>query len=83
MANISTGDDMIKNRLKHWRHKFEMDQTEFALFLELDRTHYNRMEKHPEKHNPNTETMCRIWLKIKERFPDCHLEDMWEFTETT
>ncbi len=69
---------MIRNRLKHWRFKFEMKQTEFAVFLSLNYSQYNRYEKNPDKYSPDSETMWKIWKRIKSRFPDAHLEDMWE-----
>ena len=55
-----------------------MDQNDFAEFLGINYSQYNRMEKHPERFNPNKDTTWAIWLRLKERFPDIHIEDLWE-----
>lgn len=33
---------MLKNKLKSWRHKVEMNQTEFRIFLGVNKDQYGR-----------------------------------------
>lgn len=40
---------MLKNKLKSFRTKHEMNQTEFAAYLGIDRYLYNRWESHAKE----------------------------------
>lgn len=53
---------MIKNRLKTLRHQHEMNQTEFAAFLGLNRNQYNRYERQHEQ--PGLETALMMSEKL-------------------
>ena len=52
----------VINKLKDFRHDKRMNQTEFAQFLEMDVTQYNRYEK--QKMQPNLETALEISEKL-------------------
>lgn len=69
---------MLQNRLKYYRHQLLMNQTQMCKFLEYKCiSRYNQFENHPNKHNPNSETMYKFWEKIKTKIPNIHLEDLW------
>ena len=51
----------VKNRLKSFRHKYEMNQTEFAAFLGIASDQYNRYERNQRQ------PVLRIALQISER----------------
>lgn len=51
----------VINRLKSFRHKYEMNQTEFAVFLGIASDQYNRYERN--KRQP----VLEIALRISER----------------
>ena len=52
---------MIRNNLKSYRHKYEMNQTEFARFLGVALPQYNRYE------NNQTQPTLIVALRISER----------------
>jgi putative transcriptional regulator len=52
----------VKNRLKHYRHKHEMNQAEFATFLGISPFQYNRYERN--KSQPTLEIALRISAKL-------------------
>lgn len=51
----------VKNRLKSYRHKHEMNQTEFAAFLGISSDQYNRYE------NNRRQPKLDVALRISER----------------
>lgn len=67
----------MKNRLKHWRHKFEMEREQFAEYLGVNYYQYTKWEAN--KVQPSLERLISLWQRIKERFPDTHLEDLLEY----
>ncbi len=52
---------MIRNNLKSYRHKYEMNQTEFAALLGISSDQYNRYE------NNRRQPKLEIALRISER----------------
>lgn len=62
---------MLRNRLKHWRHNKEMNQTEFAAFLGVKVAQYNRWEN--QKQQPEIETAFRLAKII-----GCKIDDLFE-----
>lgn len=64
----------MRNRLKHWRHRKEMDQTEFAEYLGVRPGQINQWEHH--KKQQSLETLWAIYNKLKIDFPEIHLEDL-------
>ncbi|MGG3694300.1 helix-turn-helix transcriptional regulator [Heyndrickxia ginsengihumi] len=48
----------VYNRLKSLRHKYEMNQTEFATFIGINHDQYNRYERN--KRQPVLETAIKI-----------------------
>lgn len=52
----------VHNRLKSYRHKFEMNQTEFAAFLGISHDQYNRYERN--KRQPTLEIALKISDKL-------------------
>lgn len=53
---------MIKNKLKTFRHKHEMNQKEFAAYLGIRYEQYNRYER--QDRQPNLEIALRISEKL-------------------
>lgn len=65
---------MVKNRLKYWRHQFQMNQTEFANYLGLQQAQYNRYERQVVQ--PTLETALRIANRIQQPIEDIfYLDD--------
>lgn len=62
---------MLKNNLKSWRHKYEMNQKEFAEFLGVNYSLYNRWEK--QHGSPNRESLLKITQILK-----CQINDIIE-----
>lgn len=62
---------MLKNKLKSWRHKMEMNQTEFAAFLECTPGQYSEWER--QKRQPDLERALRISKKL-----NCTVNDLFE-----
>ena len=69
---------MLKNKLKSWRHKLEMNQTEFAEFMGVSLGTYNQWEKH--KREPALESAWVIVKKLRSVGHDCHIDDLYEET---
>lgn len=67
---------MIRNKLKHWRHRCEMNQKGFAAFLGLHPSTISRYENHEVE--PDTPALYKMWQKLKTKFPDLHMEDLLE-----
>lgn len=61
---------VIKNRLKHWRHKKEMNQAEFATFLGIAYTTYNTYEN--QTRQPGLITALQIAHKL-----GCTVDDVF------
>jgi len=66
---------MLRNRLKHWRHKCEMNQTEFAAFLGTTIYVYNGWEQ--QRRQPSLEWALRIAKKL-----NCHTEDIFSIDDS-
>ncbi len=64
---------MIKNNLKSWRFKKEMNQIEFASFLGVNQSHYNRWEN--QKLQPTLEMALQISEKL-----NCSVNDIFYIT---
>ncbi|MBP2643451.1 MAG: DNA-binding protein [Firmicutes bacterium] len=60
---------MLKNNLKSWRHKREMNQTEFAMFLGVNKNQYSRWER--QEIQPSLEWAWNISRKLQ-----CHIEEL-------
>ncbi|MBS3977758.1 MAG: helix-turn-helix domain-containing protein [Syntrophomonadaceae bacterium] len=54
----------VRNRLKYWRHRHQMNQTEFAQLLGLQQQQYNRYER--QTIQPTLVTALIIAAKIKQ-----------------
>ena len=68
---------MIRNRLKSIRHRLEIDtQTEMARVLGINNQQLSRWEN--QQGQPNLETAFKIWMALKPRLPDLHIEDLFE-----
>ena len=62
---------MLKNKLKSWRHKLEMNQTEFRVFLGVNKDQYGRWER--QDFQPSIEWCWKIAKKL-----NWHIEDLFE-----
>lgn len=62
---------MLKNRLKHWRHRMEMNQTEFAEFIGCTPGQYNQWEH--QKRQPDLDRAWQIAKKL-----NCTINDLFE-----
>lgn len=67
----------MKNRLKHWRHKYEMERKEFAEFLEVNYFHYIKWEN--QKLQPSVESLQMLRNKLREKFPQLTIDDLLEW----
>jgi DNA-binding XRE family transcriptional regulator len=65
---------MLKNKLKSWRHRQQMNQTEFAAFLGVNKNQYSRWER--QEIQPSLEWAWHIANKL-----NCHIEDLIEALE--
>lgn len=65
---------MLRNRLKHWRHKYEMNQTEFSAYLGVDGKLYNRWE------NQKVQPSLIMAIKISNKL-ECTVNDLFEIIE--
>jgi DNA-binding XRE family transcriptional regulator len=61
---------MLKNKLKHFRHMKEMNQTEFAKFLDIGISLYNNYERQHKQ--PSLESALKIAIKL-----NCHVDDLF------
>lgn len=61
---------MLKNKLKHFRHKHEMNQIEFYTFLSVNKDQYSRWER--QENQPSLESAWKICKKL-----NCKLEDLF------
>lgn len=64
---------MLKNNLKSWRHKLEMNQVEFATFLGVNQSHYNRWE------NQRLQPTLEMALQISEKL-NCSVNELFYIT---
>lgn len=53
---------VIRNRLKHYRHKHEMNQKQFAAYLEVNHRQYNQWEL--QRNQPDWENAFKICDKL-------------------
>lgn len=53
---------VVKNRLKSFRHKHEMNQTEFAAFIGVASDQYNRYENN--RRQPKLDIALRISIRL-------------------
>ncbi len=58
----------LKNRLKYWRHQKQMNQTEFAEWLGINKYQYNRYERQAAQ--PTLEIAWRIAEKLGIKIDD-------------
>ena len=68
---ICRDDVMLKNKLKSWRHKMEMNQTEFAVYLACTVGQYNQWEH--QKRQPDLDRAWQISKKL-----NCTINDLFE-----
>ena len=65
----------MRNRLKYYRHLLQFDeQKDFAEFLGFSAWSVNRWEG--QKTQPDAESLYKIFLRLRERIPDVHMEDL-------
>ncbi len=64
---------MLKNKLKSFRHRYEMNQTEFAEFLGVGRRTYCDWESN-KGNQPNTESTWQILKRLKVQMADLFYE---------
>ncbi|MFB7304055.1 helix-turn-helix transcriptional regulator [Heyndrickxia sporothermodurans] len=64
----------VNNRLKTFRHKHEMNQKEFADFLNVNQSQYNRYERN------TIQPTLEIALKISDRL-DRAVNDIFYLTD--
>lgn len=62
---------MLRNRLNIFRHKMLMNQKQFAEFLGVNQSLYNRWEKHDKE--PNIESYWNIAKRL-----GCKIDDLIE-----
>jgi putative transcriptional regulator len=62
---------MLKNRLKSWRYKMEMNQKQFYAFLDINKDQYGRYERNEQQ--PSIEVAWKIAQKL-----NCHIEELFE-----
>lgn len=65
----------MKLNLKHWRYKCEMEQDEFAEYLQINQSQISRWEH--GKQIPKADSLYKVWSKLKLKFPDIHMEDLF------
>jgi DNA-binding XRE family transcriptional regulator len=65
---------MLENNLKSWRHKHEMNQTEFAEWLGVGKKLYNRWEN--QKVQPSLLMALKLSIKL-----ECTVNDLFEIIE--
>lgn len=61
----------LRNKLKYWRHKLEMNQKEFAEFLAVSRSQISLWER-----NEQGLSLESAW-KIKKKL-DCTIDELYE-----
>ena len=67
----------MRNRLKYWRHQLLFDrQKDFAEWLEVSAYSLNRWEAQATQ--PDLSSLWKIYKRIKEKFPEIHIEDLLE-----
>ena len=59
-----------------YRLKLNMNQTEFAKYLGIGRVAYCKIEN--GNRQIGLKLLIRIYLKLKERFPDLNMQDLLE-----
>jgi len=62
---------MLRNKLKSFRFKYEMNQTEFRIMLGVNKDQYNKWEN--QKYQPSLEWCWKISKKL-----NCHIEELFE-----
>jgi putative transcriptional regulator len=61
----------MKNKLKYFRHKHEMNQKEFADYLGVNYQLYNRWEK--QARQPNVDNIVKLCKKL-----NCSVEELFD-----
>lgn len=64
----------MENNLKHYRHKMEMNKSEFAAFLGVSLSQYSRWEN--QKIQPSVDTLIMIRDKLRAHFPNLTLDNL-------
>ena len=67
---------MIQNKLKHFRHQKEMNQKEFAAFLEFDKSTYSLWER--QERQPDWENAFKLKRKLGLKYLDDLMEEVPE-----
>lgn len=65
---------MLRNKLKSWRYKHEMTQKEFAEYLGVKYSHYNKWENN--RMQPELENVYNLLEKL-----NCTFQDLFEKIE--
>ena len=65
---------MVKNKLKYWRHRCQMERKEFASFLGVGYFQYIRWEN--QSMQPNVESLLKLKSRLKLKFSDITLDDL-------
>lgn len=68
---------MLKNKLNYFRHQLCFNkQKEFAVYLGVSKYSLNRWESQIVQ--PDVISLWKIYLKLKESYPELHLEELFE-----
>jgi len=73
---------MLRNKFEYWRVQLaakrgqEIKQKEMAEYLCVERTLYNKWEKHASE--PTRDHLWQCWVKLKEDFPELNMQDLLE-----
>ncbi|AIF51985.1 helix-turn-helix domain-containing protein [Pelosinus sp. UFO1] len=71
-----------RNRLEYWRLQLAakrgkgINQKEMAIYLGVERTIYNKWERHVNE--PTRDHIWDCWNKLKHDFPEINLQDLLE-----
>lgn len=70
----------IKNRLRDIRHELYINtQKEMAEFLDVNYRQLSKWES--QEQQPTTDTLVRLWLRLKIKLPQLNLQDLLELSE--
>ena len=64
---------MLKNKLKSYRHKHEMNQIQFATWLGVPQAQYSRWERQIQQ--PNLEWAYKLCVKL-----NCNIMDLFYYS---
>jgi DNA-binding XRE family transcriptional regulator len=73
---ISEVVHMVRNRIRHWRQQLGMTVIEFAALCGVHPGQVSRWENHATE--PSVPVYWRLWQRLRQQYPDMHLEDLIE-----